>query len=161
CMVYSDLIMSKPGHLGQPGYADYLPDAAQSWETSPDGLTITFKLRPGIKWHNKAPVNGRALDADDLRFTWERFARQGRIRTSVANSANPNAPILSWTVPDASTVVMKVKEPTVDLFATLTGPYAGLPSLIPKETDNGFDMRGDMIGTGPWVLSEYKPSLGM
>ena len=41
-MVYSDLIMSKPGILGQPTYSDYLPDAAQSWETSPDGLTITF-----------------------------------------------------------------------------------------------------------------------
>src|SRR6266536_2128390 len=37
CMVYSDLIMSKPGYLGQPGYTDYLPDLASSWETSPDG----------------------------------------------------------------------------------------------------------------------------
>ena len=49
----------------------------------------------------------------------------------------------------------------IGFFATLTGPYAGLPSLIPKETDNGFDMRGDMIGTRAWVLSEYKPSVGM
>src|SRR6476659_8197146 len=141
CMCYSDLIMSKPGYMGQPEYKDYLPDLAQSWEVSPDKLMITFKLNPGVKWHNKAPVNGRTVDADDLRVTWERFVKQGRIRTSIANAASPTAPVLSWTVPDATTVVMKVKEPTTDLFATMTGPYAGLPSIIPKETDSPFDMR--------------------
>lgn len=161
CMCYSDLIMSKPGYLGQPEFKDYLPDLAQSWEVSPDKLTITFKLNPGVKWHNKAPVNGRTVDADDLRVTWERFVKQGRIRTSIANAASPTAPVLSWTVPDATTVVMKVKEPTTDLFATMTGPYAGLPSIIPKETDSTFDMRRDMIGTGPWVLDKYTPSAGM
>jgi len=161
CMVYSDLIMSKPGHLEQPGYTEYLPDFAQAWEVSPDKLTITFKLHENVKWHNKAPVNGRVVDVDDLKMTWDRFVKQGRIRTTIANAANPNAPVLSWTVPDAKTVVMKVKEPTVDLFAAMTGPYAGLPSIIPKETDTTFDIRRDMIGTGPWMMSNYTPSAGM
>ncbi|HLF78425.1 MAG TPA: ABC transporter substrate-binding protein [Dehalococcoidia bacterium] len=161
CMVYSDLILAKPGYLEQPAFTEYLPELAESWEVSPDKLQITFKLHAGVKWHNKAPVNGRALDADDLMTTWNRFAKQGRIRTTLANSASPAAPILSWSVPDARTVVMKVKEPTVDLFAALSGPYAGLPSIIPKETDSTFDIRRDMIGTGPWVMSNYTPSSGM
>ena len=92
CMVYSDLILAKPGYLDQPGYTEYLPELAESWEVSPDKLTLTFKLHDGVKWHNKAPVNGRTLDVDDLKMTWERFVKQGRIRTTLANSVNPNAP---------------------------------------------------------------------
>jgi ABC-type transport system substrate-binding protein len=160
-MVYSDLFMQRPGYLADRTYADYDPDLAESWEFSPDRLQITFKLRDGVKWHNKAPVNGRALDGEDYLFSWQRFEKQGRIRTSIANSANPNAPVLGWTMPDARTLVMKVKEPTVDLFASFSAFHAGLPSIIPKETDNGFDMRRDMIGTGPWVLDNYTPSVGM
>jgi ABC-type transport system substrate-binding protein len=160
-MVYSDLFMQRPGYLSERTYADYDPDLAESWEFSPDRLQITFKLRQGVKFHNKPPVNGRLLDRDDYLFSWQRFERQGRIRTSIANSANPNAPVLGWTMPDDRTLVMRVKEPTVDLFASFSAFHAGLPSIIPKETDSGFDMRADMLGTGPWMLDNYTPSVGM
>ena len=36
---------------------------AESWEISPDRLTYTFHIRPGVRWHNKAPMNGRELTA--------------------------------------------------------------------------------------------------
>ena len=39
---------------------------AESWEISPDGLTYTFKIRQGVYWHDKAPMNGRELTADDI-----------------------------------------------------------------------------------------------
>jgi hypothetical protein len=66
CMVYSDLIQGKPGHLAPQQFSEYLPDLAESWEVSPDKLQITFKLRDGVKWHNKPPVNGRAMDMEDV-----------------------------------------------------------------------------------------------
>src|SRR5262249_62426929 len=44
------------------------PSLAQSWETSPDRLTWTFKLRPNVKFHN-----GRELTADDVKFSVERI----------------------------------------------------------------------------------------
>jgi ABC-type transport system substrate-binding protein len=160
-MTYSDLFMQRPGHLSERAYADYDPDLAESWEFSPDRLQITFKLRQGVKFHNKPPVNGRLLDRDDYLFSWQRFERRGRIRTSIANSSNPNAPVLGWTMPDDRTLVMKVKEPTVDLFASFSAFHAGLPSIIPKETDSTWDMRADIIGTGPWMLDNYTPSVGM
>ena len=58
-------------------------------------------MRPSVKWHNKAPVNGRVLDAQDVIFSWDRFSKSGSDRASLANAVNPNAPILSVTSPDA------------------------------------------------------------
>jgi peptide/nickel transport system substrate-binding protein len=161
CMVYSDLFMEKPGYLAPQTFTEYDPDLAESWEFAPDRLSVTFKLRSGVKWHNKPPVNGRLLDTDDIKMTWDRFVAQGRTRTTIANAANPNAPVLGWEMPNETTLVMTMKEPASDLFASFTAHHAGLPSIIPKETDNGFDMRHDMIGTGPWMMSEYLPSVSM
>ena len=56
----------------------FLPDEAltgqlaESWQT-PDPLTAVFKIRKGIKWHNKAPVNGRPLTAHDVAYSWQRL----------------------------------------------------------------------------------------
>lgn len=160
-MVYSDLFMERPGYLQPRSFTEFDPDLAESWEFSPDRLQVTFKIREGVRWHNKPPLNGRLLEPDDIMVSWQRFEKQGRIRTSIANSANPNAPVLGWSMPDPRTVVMKLKEPTTDLFASFTAHHAGLPSIIPKETDSTFDIRRDMIGTGPWMLASYTPSVGM
>ena len=43
-----------------------LPDLAESWETSPDGKTVTFHLRAGVVWHTGAPFT-----ADDVTFTYD------------------------------------------------------------------------------------------
>ena len=49
-------------------------DMAESWELSPDHLTLTFKLRQGVKWDSRAPTNGRLWDAQDVVKSWEKFA---------------------------------------------------------------------------------------
>jgi peptide/nickel transport system substrate-binding protein len=157
--VYSTLVRFEPGYL-KPIANDVMPDIGESWETSPDGLQITMKIRQGIKWHNKPPVNGRALDMDDLSFMWERFASKYQTRSNVANSANPNAPVLSLTPVDSNTIVIKLKEPIVyalGLFCTTTP--AGV-ILVPKETDSTLDLRSNMLGTGPFMLTNYTPSVG-
>ena len=96
CMVYSDLFMQRPGYLEEPTYTEFDGDLAESWEFSPDRLEVVFKIRPGVKWHNKAPVNGRELDTEDIMFSWSRFVEQGRTRTTISNVANPDAPVTSW-----------------------------------------------------------------
>jgi peptide/nickel transport system substrate-binding protein len=48
------------------------PDLAESWTQASD-TTYIFKLRKGVRWHNKPPVNGRELTAEDLKYTYERL----------------------------------------------------------------------------------------
>jgi peptide/nickel transport system substrate-binding protein len=159
--VYSTLVVSKPGYLG-PEKFELTGDIAESWEQSPDGLTVNMKLRQGVKFHNKAPINGRDLTAEDVVASWQRYAAKGALRGLVANSAlSPQAPVLSLTSTDARTIQIKLKEPLVyalELFASY-GSFTGNVVIMPKEVDNGWDPRGDMIGTGPYFLSNVTPSV--
>lgn len=158
--VVGRLIGFKPGIMG-PANEEVEGDLAESWEVSPDQLTITFKMRPGVTWHPIAPVNGRPLDVDDVLFSWERFSTIGTQRSGIANSANPDAPVMSLEAPDASTIVVKLKEPLVYAIS-LFGARENV-NIAPKEAaDTGtLDLRNTMIGTGPFYISEYVPSVGL
>src|SRR5215510_9174441 len=70
--IYSRLVRHKVGTGVQPGVFTVEPDVAESWE-APDDTTYIFHLRKGIKWHNKPPLNGRELVAEDVKFTYDRF----------------------------------------------------------------------------------------
>src|SRR5262249_11672812 len=108
---------------------------------------------------NKPPVNGRALDMDDILFAWDRFARKSSGRGGIANAANPNAPVLSITATDARTAVMKLSEPIVYVLGLFSSNATGNVVMVPKETDSTFNINTDMIGTGPFVMTKYNPSV--
>ena len=87
------------------------PHLAESYET-PDPLTYIVHLRPGIRWHDKAPMNGRELVADDIVFNYHRmtglgsgFSEKSPYATNVSE-----LPFESITAPDKYTVVFKLKE---------------------------------------------------
>ena len=158
--VYGNLLVETPGKLKSSEYV-LQGDAAQSYEISPDGLQITFKLRPGVKFHNKPPVNGRAMDTDDVLFSLNRYAELAPLRSLVFNKASPDAPVLSMASADKSTLLMKLKEPVsyaVNWFASF-GSFTGGTIIVPKEADGGFDIRLDMIGHGPFQLKSHAPSV--
>jgi peptide/nickel transport system substrate-binding protein len=158
--VYGTLVQEKRGYLS-PSVNDLDPNVAESWELAPDGLQITMKVRQGMKWHNRPPVNGRIVDIDDVLFSWNRFATKSSNRVNLANAANPAAPVLSFTAADSRTIVVKLKEPlvyTLALFASYGG--GGHVDIVPKETDSTLDIRNDMIGTGPFMMTNYTPSVG-
>ena len=158
--VVGRLVGFKPGLLTSQGEGDVDGDLCESWEFSPDRLQITLKMRPGIKWHNIAPVNGRDVDVDDVLFTWKRFSSVGAQRTALANSVNPDAPILSMTAPDSKTIVVKMKDPIVYALSMLGGREN--VNLMPKEAENPgvLDPRAKLIGTGPYYLGDFQPSIG-
>src|SRR5436190_7313095 len=158
-MVYGHLVNLEAGQGKPPAFEKLVPEMAESWEYSPDRLQVTFKLRQGVKFHNKPPVNGRLMDASDVVFSTSRLIAKGTDRRFLFNEANPEAPVLSVTAPDDKTVVFKLKEPIIFLLDALTPTQTGRPSIIPKETDSSFDIRGDMIGTGPYVLDKWRPSI--
>src|SRR5213593_3287772 len=71
-LVYSRLVRHQVDPEVQPGTFIVEPDLAERWE-QPDDTTYVFHLRHGVKWHDKPPVNGRELVADDVKFTYDRF----------------------------------------------------------------------------------------
>src|SRR5215813_2351288 len=70
--VYNKLVRHKVGPEIRPGTFIVEPDLAERWEAL-DDTTYIFTLRKGVKWHNKPPVNGRELVAEDVKFTYDRF----------------------------------------------------------------------------------------
>jgi len=159
-MVYSRLVTWKPG-MNRPAAEDQLVgDAAESWEASPDRLTINLKLRQNMKFHNIAPVNGRNLDVEDVLWSWRRFSETSASRGAIANASNPNAPVLSITAPDARTLQIKLKDP-ITYALSLFGAREQV-NISPKEAANQsvLDLRTQYLGTGPYQIGKYQPSVG-
>ncbi len=157
---YSRLFKANPGVLKPAIWGDVTGDLADSYEYSPDKLQLTVKLKGNAKWHNLPPVAGRAVDASDVLFSWQRLEKMGTNRTLFAYSASPAAPIDTVTSPDSKTVVLKLKFPSAALLSTLATFTAGSFYIVPKESDGpGLDLRRQQIGSGPLMLSEYTPSV--
>src|SRR5262245_18898092 len=69
---HNRLVKPKAGPNVQPGTFPIEGDLAESW-TQPNDTTYVFKLRRGVRWQNKPPVNGRVLTADDVVYSVNRF----------------------------------------------------------------------------------------
>ncbi len=154
---YQSFLVQKPGYF-EPAKDEYEGDAVESWEFSPDRLTLTMKLRTQGKFDQRAPTNGRNLEASDVIYSWERYARIGALRADYANAVNPSAPIISMTAPDSKTIVAKLSEPQAGIIALLAARTASSLWVLPKESDGGFDLRKEQRGSGAYVLVEHVPS---
>ena len=105
--VYDHLISSRSNEN-----APYVLEAAEALE-QPDETTIRFKLRPGMTYHNIAPVNGRAVKASDI------VAVQNHVKTLTgAESSFQNTILDKAEAPDDNTVIYKLKAPTAYLFTS-------------------------------------------
>src|SRR2546430_11184350 len=69
---HSRLLKHKAGPNVVPGTFAIEGDLAESW-SQPNETTYVFKLRKGVRWHNKPPVNGRELTADDVAYSVNHF----------------------------------------------------------------------------------------
>jgi peptide/nickel transport system substrate-binding protein len=120
---------------------------AENYSLSDDGLTWTFKIRQGVKFHNGDP-----LTAADVVFSLQRFGSK--------ESTNPWSPYIlknneSITAPDDSTVIYKAQRPEWPLKI----PFAWtriLPSNYFNQVgQDGF--RAAPVGTGPYKFSRWVP----
>ena len=84
---YSRLLQLKPGYM-QGATGEVIGDLGESWELAPDRSTLTFKLRQGALNAPVAPVNGRAMDAQDVLYSWNRFAQVGTARATLVNTVD-------------------------------------------------------------------------
>ena len=153
---HSRLLRHKAGPSVAPGTFPIEGDLAESW-TQPNETTYVFKLRKGVRWHAKPPVNGRELTADDVVFSVNHF---------LTVKGNANAYMLKSVdkveAPDKYTVKFTLKEPFVWFFDMLANPHA--VAIVAKEV---VEKHGDLkkwesvIGTGPWMLDSYRPNVGL
>ena len=133
---------------------------AESWDMSPDGLTYTFHIRKGVRWHDKAPMNGRELTAHDIVFNFHRMLGMGDFTEAgptAFGGADPlkNIPWESITATDDSTVVMKLTEPHLPApsrILTHWFVYIMPPEVIEQHGDVR-DWR-NFVGTGPFMLTD-------
>lgn len=131
------------------------PDLAKSWEIAPDGKRVTFRLHEGIKWHNKPPVNGRELTADDVKWTIEHYkAAEGSVHKATLDVVE------RVETPDKYTVVFVMKAPAWYLMERLTG-FRQLMILPREVAERDGDFRRAMIGTGPFMLKEFRENISM
>ncbi|HLF79345.1 MAG TPA: ABC transporter substrate-binding protein, partial [Dehalococcoidia bacterium] len=155
---YSRLVRFKIGTVDSPPDGSAEPDIGTSWEMSPDGLQWTFKVRQGMKLDQRAPTNGRALNVDDIKWSWDRFAAVSASRSQLVNAVVPDAPVTGVTFPDASTAVFKLAFP-FGAFLHSIG-YSWHFVVMPVEAEGKFDVKQEMRGSGPWVMTKFEPSVG-
>ena len=141
------------------------PHLAESYET-PDPLTIIFKIREGIHWHDKAPMNGRELVAEDIVFNYHRFTGLGSGFTEASpfGGSITQVPIESIEATDTHTVVVRLKQPSftaldVLLFNSFEGGWMYPPEVI-EEHGNVQDWR-NLVGTGPYSMTEWVEGSGI
>jgi oligopeptide transport system substrate-binding protein len=142
----------------EPGTTNLRPNLAESYQMSPDGLTYTFKLRPGVKFHN-----GRALTADDIKYSIERAVNPatqspgagffGSIKGFEDAAAN-NGVLSGITVVDPQTVRIELSRPDATFLHVMAINFS---FVVPKEEveKSGADFGKKPVGTGAFKMSEW------
>jgi peptide/nickel transport system substrate-binding protein len=119
-----------------------VPALAESWTVSDDGLTLTFHLRDGVRFHDGSP-----LTSADVAATIARLQAEG------SPKANEFTMITAVATPDDLTVVLTLANPApalLDSFASGWG--AILPAAL---VEAGHDFGNRPVGTGPFVFQEW------
>jgi peptide/nickel transport system substrate-binding protein len=128
-------------------YPKIIGDVATDWKMSPDGLTYTFKLRPGIRFHDGSP-----LTATDVKATYEKIVSPPEGVVSVRKAAY--TAIERIEAPDPATVVFKLKFPSASLLSNLASPWNVIfPKKYLDKDPNYF--KTNAIGSGPFKFKSY------
>ena len=96
-------------------YPKVVPDLAQSWNVSSDGMTYTFKLRSGVKFHD-----GSSLTSEDIKASYDRIINPPAGVVSIRKAYYSD---LSVSAPDPTTVVFKLKNPMAGVLEALASPF--------------------------------------
>src|SRR5215468_5486312 len=120
-------------------------DLAESWEGSADFKTWTFKLRQGVKWHNVPPLKGRELVAEDIKYCYEAYAKEG-VQSFTFQEID------GMETPDKYTIRIHLKSPNTMFPQNVAEPVTVIFSREVLEEDG--DLKRRLIGTGPFILKE-------
>lgn len=139
-----------------PGTTTLRPGLAESYALSEDGLTYTFKLRPGVKFHN-----GREMTADDVKYSLDRVTNPatqspgaGFFGSIAGYDAAGDAGLSGVKVIDPLTVEITLSRPDATFLHVMALNFA---SVVPKEAVDaaGDDFGKQPVGTGAYKLAEW------
>jgi serine/threonine-protein kinase len=144
---YSRVLRTPSGPDFPPtGITQVEGDIADVWEQV-DLETLVLRVR-NASFHNKAPVNGRAVTAEDVAASWNAFAQS-------LLTPSWKAMVETVVAVDSETLQLTLAQPYPPLVsAWLTDP-AGL-WILPAELVGSSQLDADAVGTGPWMLQSYE-----
>jgi peptide/nickel transport system substrate-binding protein len=165
--VLEGLVTLKPGTVGE-----IVPALAKSWTTSPDGLTYTFELQSGVKFHDGTDFNAEAVCYNYDR--WNNFT--GALASpdyafyygAVFGGYGKDSNLVSCKANSPTEVVITLKKPytpfllsqTISTFA-INSPAAlkagDADNPDPTKSPYGTGAKGAMVGTGPFMFKEWIP----
>lgn len=122
------------------------PTLATAWSVSPDGLSYTFKLRPGVKWHD-----GKDFTSADVAYSIQ-LLKQHHPR-----GRGTFAFVTEVETPDPLTAIIRLAKPAPYLLTALD---ASESPIVPKHIYEGTDPLTNKnasapIGTGPFIFKEW------
>jgi peptide/nickel transport system substrate-binding protein len=130
--------------------SELFPLLAKSYEISDDGKTYTFVLRQGVKFHT-----GAEMTAEDVKYSYDYL----RDPDNGSPGAGDYSTIESIDVVDRYTVRFHLSQANAAMLMTVTNKYGG---IVPKGYFDAEDASAKMnevsVGTGPFILDEFKPN---
>ncbi len=153
-----------------PTTSAVIPELAQTWDVSSDGLDYTFHLAAGVTFHDGTPFN-----ADAVKFNFDRWRNfSGDIQalasrySRVYGGFGDASVIESVGAPDDSTVVIHLKEPRSNFLTTLslTSFAISSPTALQKGDADNPDLKANqyangsgpsLVGTGPFTFEKWVP----
>jgi peptide/nickel transport system substrate-binding protein len=141
--VYNTLLKYDPHN-----HDEIVGDLAESWTQSEDGLTYTFKLRKGVKFHD-----GTDFDSADAKASWDKivFPPKGVI----SNKRSWFEPVKSIEAPDKYTLVFHMKRPAPSFIPIMALDYNFIYSKENLDQDPNW-YRKNANGTGPYRLKRIQ-----
>lgn len=128
-------------------YPTIVPDLATEWKISKDGLTYTFKIRQGVRFHDGSPMT-----AADIKASYEHIVFPPEGVRSIRKRAY--SAIEAIEAPDPTTVVFRLNFPSASLMANLASPWNVIyPKKYLDKDPNYF--KTHVLGTGPFKFKEY------
>lgn len=145
-MTYPRLLRFETGPDIKPIDFKITTDLAEAMPEQPDETTYIFKVRPA-KWENKAPLDGRAMTADDIVKSWTRFSTEHPSRLLFEDVSKVEA-----TAPD--TIKFTLSKP-LGPFINHIG-HQGYFYVMPPELYDGDQLQKDMWSAGPFIFTGYQ-----
>jgi peptide/nickel transport system substrate-binding protein len=128
-------------------YPKVVPDLAESWTVAPDGMRFTFKIRPGVKFHDGSP-----LTSADVKASYDRIFNPPEGVVSIRKAYY--ADIGAVEAPDPTTVTFTLKNRMAGVLEALASPYNCIYSAA-KLKQNPRYPETEIMGSGAFTFVEH------